>query len=173
MAGVHLEGPRTGVQSTHPLAILDSNLALIGAVNAWNPRYQRNVTECFEFGDVSAYYDAAEGSGETFEVVPGNTTGQTLDCSRYDTFSKQAERAFGPEGLFDSGGQLTKDKNALTLYESWKNLPTVSGPAPDYKNCFLGVWPTQNGRTLSAVGERTVNVSAAFAWTKRRRRNVS
>lgn len=164
----YVEGPRTAAQNSHPLAILDGTTnELIGAVNAWNPRYARQVTELFEFGDVTQTYGTAEGSGEPFEVVPGNVTGQTIEASRWDLFTLQAEKAWGKS--FDLGGQLTKQKDAISLVDSWKNLSQKGGSAPGYRNIFSGVWATTIGRTLQATADRAVNVTASFAFTKRRR----
>lgn len=157
--------PNTRAQLSHAMVIrtTGANAKVIGAINEWNPRINRTLTDLYEFGEVSGINAGqATGPGQPFEIAPGNVSGMQIDVRRWDLYTEQMESAFGtPGAAMEMLGQL----DAVAVREAWasNNLPT------NYYRAYAGCWFQDVGRTLDAKGDRTVNVSATIRFTKRTR----
>ena len=141
--------PNTTVRTSHAVTIR-TNGTTIGQIQTWNPTQSRPATPTYELN--------AATTGTVYENVPGNITGLTINVTRYDLYNSKMEQAWGSGFNIQ---MLTDQVNPLTITEKWSN--------PDGStniNVYYGCWFTTLGRTLSAVGDRIVNVNAALAYTK-------
>jgi len=159
--------PNTVAQLSHAMTIR-VNGQTVGAINEWNPRMNQTVTELYEFGVVTpgggpagttAQYSKL--SGEPFEKVPGNVSGMQIDVRRYDIYTLQMELAFGTPDLH----MLSNQRNAFNVIESWLSANNIR----NYFNHYQGCWFSDLGRTISATGDRTINVNATLQYTRRDR----
>jgi hypothetical protein len=159
--------PNTVAQLSHAVTIRANGITL-GAINEWNPRQTRTVTELFEFGVVTpggaqagTTQQYSKLSGEPFEKVPGNVSGMQVDVRRYDIYTVQMEQVFGTPDLHLLSNQL----NAFNVVETWQTPNNIN----NYFNHYQGCWFSDLGRTLSATGDRTINVNATLQFTRRDR----
>jgi hypothetical protein len=140
--------------------VIRVNGVVIGAINEWNPRINRTITEVYEFGQVNVQF--VTGNGEPFEKVPGNVSGMQVDVRRYDIYTEQMEQAFAV------GVDLTMLSNqnvAFDVRETWTTPNNVN----NYHNEYRGCWFSDIGRTISTTGDRIVNVNATLQYTRRER----
>jgi hypothetical protein len=137
--------------------VIRANAQTIGALNEWNPRINRTLTDLYEFGPVTGQY--AQNPGEPFEVVPGNVSGMQIDARRWDLFNEQAETAFGTPDIT----MLSNQFDPIGLREVW-NSP---GSLNNYIRLYGGCWFQDTGRTLDAKGDRTINVGSTIRYTRR------
>ena len=165
--------PVTQVRTSHALSI-KANGQIVGLINNWNPAQGRTLTPIYEV--------AADDSGNPKEYMPGNANGLTINVSRYDLYLLRMEQAFGTADLT----MLTRQSQPFDLFEVWAipnlgvlvnqqiaqarfgNRALVLSPFTDkehyiYQNC----WFTSLGRTLTADGNRIVNVNATLVYTKK------
>ena len=154
--------PLTSAQTTHALIIRASG-QVIGAINEFNDNMSRNVTELFEFGNVTGPY-STEGphagvSGNPFEKVPGNLTNMTISVQRYEIYLKPFETVFGTTDLT----MLTMQLVAIDLEEAWVT-PDAAG---DYRNVYRGCWFADRGRNKSATSDRIVNTNVTIHYTSK------
>jgi hypothetical protein len=149
--------PNTVASLSHAVTIRANN-TVIGAINEWNPRQNRTVTELYELGDgTTAGFEP--GNGVPFEKVPGNVSGMEIEVRRYDIYTLRMESAF--TGVVDMT-MLSDQLNPIEVREQWK-LPDNTV----YFNLYRGCWFSNLGRTISATGDRTVNVNATLQYTRR------
>ncbi|APU88887.1 hypothetical protein Rctr197k_067 [Virus Rctr197k] len=157
--------PNTTSQLSHAVTIRVNGVT-VGAINEWNPRMNQTVTELYELGVVTpgggpagttAQYSKL--SGEPFEKVPGNVSGMQVDVRRYDIYTLQMEQAFGTPNLH----MLSNQRNAFNIVESWLS----PNNAKNYFNHYQGCWFSDLGRTISATGDRIINVNATLQYTRR------
>jgi hypothetical protein len=153
--------------------IIKVNGQAVGAINEWNPRMNRTVTEMFEFGAVTQGGAPNNGtdmyateSGLPFEKAPGNVSGMQVDVRRYDVYTIQMEQAMGTGELHTLANQL----NPFEVQERWAfpATATAAGGQP-YYNWYRGCWFSDLGRTISATGDRIINVNATIQYTRRTR----
>ena len=144
--------PNTTVRTSHAIAIRCEGLT-IGCIVTWNPAQTRTVTPTYELNPVT--------SGEIYENVPGNIAGTTITVNRYDLFNKKMEQAWGIG--FDIT-MLSDQTQPLSIQEKWTN-PDGSTELWVYSGC----WFTSLGRTISATGDRIINVSANLMYQKKRK----
>lgn len=154
--------PNTVTQLSHAMAIKAAGRT-IGAINEWNPKINRTITELQEFGVVLTTY--AERPGEPFEKVPGNVSGMQIEVRRYDIYTEQMEIAFGTPDITMLSAQTT----AFDVQELWTR-PSNTGR---YFILYLGCWFSNIGRTITSTGDRVVNVNATLDYTHRRRESAS
>lgn len=159
--------PNTVAQLTHAVTIRAAN-TLIGAINEWNPRMTQTVTELYELGvatpgggENGTTVQYSQLSGEPFEKVPGNVSGMQIDVRRYDIYTQPMETVYGTPDLSMLGNQ----RNAFNVVEQWLQPSNTNNFVNHYKGC----WFSDLGRTISATGDRTVNVSATLQFTRKDR----
>ena len=151
--------PNTAAALSHALTI-KKNGKTIGAVNEWQPRQQQQLTDLYEFGNVTRVVSR----GAPFEVAPGNISGQQITARRYDLYSDQFEDVFGTTAL--AGMDMLGDQvDPLTLREVWTAPAGVQG----WSWAYFGCWFESVGRNLSTTGDRTVNVDATIRYTYKKR----
>lgn len=148
--------PNTLAQLSHAFALRVAGLT-IGALNEWNPRINRTLTDLYEFGPVTGPY--AQNPGEPFEVVPGNVSGMQVDVRRWDLFSDQFETAFQTPDLT----MLSNQFDPISGREVW----TTPGGLNDYVRIYGGCWWQDIGQTIDAKGDRTINVGGTLRFTRR------
>ena len=144
--------PNTTVRTSHAIAIRTSGVT-IGQIQTWNPSQTRTVTPTYELNPAT--------SGEIFENVPGNIAGTTINVSRFDLFNKKMEQAWG---VGFNITMLTDQTDPLSIQEKWTN-PDSSTELLVYSGC----WFSSLGRTISATGDRIINVSATLMYQKKRK----
>lgn len=144
--------PNTTTRTSHAIAIRCDGIS-VGMIQGWNPSQTRGVVSTYELNPVT--------SGEIYENVPGNIAGTTVNVTRYDLFNKKMEQAWGIG--FDIT-MLTDQTQPLSIQEKWTN-PDGSTELWVYSGC----WFTSLGRTISATGDRIINVSAALMYQKKRK----
>lgn len=134
----------------------------VGAITGWNVRISRDATECFEFGSLTTGGgdDIPADAGEAFEIVPGNSRGNTISIRRYDLYTKRFENAFKTNSL----EMLTKQDKSIRLIEFNKS-PDGS---LDMTMVYYGCWFTSLGRQHAADGNRIVLADAEVKFTRRR-----
>ena len=150
--------PVTSAQLSHALAI-DVGGVIVGAINEWNPRQTRTITELYEFGQITAEFQQA--AGDPFEKVPGNISGMQISVRRYDIYIQQMETAFRTPDLT----MLSRQDESFQCREIWDSPDSAS----NFTNIYVGCWFSDLGRTLSSTGDRLVNVSATLDYTSKRR----
>lgn len=144
--------PQTNLISTsHGISIMFGG-DTIGMIQTWNPGQTRGVA--------SAYELRADTSGEVVEQVPGNLGGLTIGITRYDLFKKKMEQIWGFKMIM-----LTDQKNAIDIKEKLLSKTDVGTTTEIfmYEKC----WFTNLGRTISATGDRIINVNATLAYTRK------
>lgn len=141
--------PNTTVRTSHAVSIRVGGIT-IGQIQTWNPTQSRPVTPTYELNSIT--------SGEVYENVPGNMTGLTINVSRYDLYNKRMEQAWGSNFNLR---MLSDQQNPLAIIEKWVNPNNTT-----HINVYQGCWFTSLGRTLSATGDRIVNVNAALVYTR-------
>lgn len=151
--------PNTVAQLSHAVTMRVNGIT-IGAINEWNPRMNKTVTELYEFGPGTTGPYASD-HGEPFEKVPGNVSGMQVEVRRYDIYTQQMEQAFGTPDIT----MLSSQKTAFEVREAWNVIAGVQS----YANVYRGCWFSDLGRTLTATGDRTVNVSATLQYTHKDR----
>lgn len=158
--------PNTISQLSHAMVIrtTGSTGSTVGALNEWNPRINRTLTDLYEFGPVTGKY--ASNPGEPFEVVPGNVSGMQIDVRRWDLYNEQVETIF--TGASQDITMLSNQFDAFGLREVW-NSP---GALNNFVRIYAGVWWQDVGRTIDAKGDRTVNAGGTLRFTRRDKVNV-
>lgn len=141
--------PNTTVRTSHAVSIRVAGIT-IGQIQTWNPTQSRPATPTYELNSIT--------SGEVYENVPGNMSGLTVNVTRYDLFNKRMEQAWGPKF---SIVMLSDQRNPFSVVEKWINPDGVV-----FTNIYQGCWFTSLGRTLSATGDRIVNVNASLVYTR-------
>lgn len=173
MAGA-ITPPNTVSQLSHAITIT-VNGTTIGAINEWNPKQTRTITELYELADGSTG-GFGPGVGVPFEKVPGNVSGMQIDVRRYDLYTLQMEQAFtalagaGTTGRFggDNGGSavdmnlLSDQLSSFEVREMWKKPDNTA-----YVYRYQGCWFSDLGRTISATSDRIINVNATLQFTRR------
>lgn len=154
--------PNTVSQLSHGMTIQvtgASGSVTVGAINEWNPRASRAVTELYAFGTVDGGYSAL--SAEPFENAPGNISGQQLDVRRWDQYGSQMEVAFGTTDVT----MLTAQLDAFTVQEVWRS----PGETNNFSRLYRGCWWMEVSRAVDAKGDRTINVGGTIRYTRRER----
>ena len=151
--------PNTRAQLSHGMVIRSEGevASTIGAINEWNPRINRTITDLYEFGTVTGPFN--ELGGEPFEAVPGNVSGMQIDMRRWDQYSLQLENAFPTPDITMLSAQL----DAFAVREIWRTPQQLN----DYAREFLGCWFQDTGRTIDAKGDRTINAGGTIRYTRR------
>lgn len=156
--------PTTKAQLSHAMVLRINGLTL-GALNEWNPRINRTLTDLYEFGPVTGPF--AANPGEPFEVVPGNISGMQIDIRRWDLYEQQLETAFGPSNIYSSAYQgvtmLSNQFAAFGCREVW----TTPANSNNYVRVYGGCWWQDIGVTLDAKGDRTINAGGTIRYTRR------
>jgi len=147
-----MTAPNTTVRTSHAVAIRSGGVT-IGQIQTFNPSQTRTVTSTYELNPAT--------SGEIYENVPGNIAGTTINVTRFDLFNKKMEQAWGVG--FDIT-MLSDQNNPLSIQEKWTN-PDSSTELWVYSGC----WFSSLGRTISATGDRIINVSATLTYQKKRK----
>jgi hypothetical protein len=137
--------------------VIRVNGQTLGALNEWNPRINKTMTDLYEFGPVTGPY--AHAPGEPFEVVPGNVSGMQIDIRRWDLYNGQLETAF----LTPDVTMLSNQLSAFGLREVW----TTPGNLNNFVRLYAGVWWQDIGRTIDAKGDRTINAGGTLRYTRR------
>lgn len=153
-----LNPPNTLAQLSHGMVIRTEGTT-VGAVNEWNPRINRTLTDLYEFGPVDTRY--SQISGEPFEVVPGNVSGMQIDVRRWDLFASQIETAFETPDIT----MLSNQFDAFSVREAWTSPSNLNNFIRNYKGC----WFQDVGRTMDAKGDRTINAGGTIRYTRRDR----
>ena len=158
--------PNTIAQLSHAMVIRASGPggnATIGAINQWNPRINRQITELYEFGQVTQapFGQYAQNPGEPFELVPGNISGMEIQINRYDLYVDQFEFAF----LTDDLTMLSNQFDSFTVREIWTAPQAIN----NYARLYQGCWFSDTGRTIDTKGDRTINVTATIKYNRRDR----
>lgn len=148
--------PNTTVQLSHAMAIRAAGQT-IGAINSWAPKQTRSISELYEFGQGVSSAQFGLGNGEPFAKVPNNVSGMTIDVNRYDLYPRRMETAFGTADL----SMLSSQNSELELREGWVSPNNEN----NYSKVYSGCWFSSIGRTITATGERIVNVSATIEYT--------
>lgn len=156
-----LNPPDTQVVLTHAL-LIKARSAVIGAVNEWNPRGNRDITDLFAFGGLDG--QALDSSGTPSALAPGNLRGQSIEVRRYDIYSSLMEEALGTSNL----DMLTDQTVGLELSEHW--LPPAK---PRFVWTYYDCWFESIGRNLSATGDRVSNVSATIRYRYKRKTDLA
>lgn len=156
--------PNTVSQLSHAMAIRLPGRT-VGAINEWNPRINRTITDLYEFGQVTGPY--AQNPGEPFEAVPGNVSGMQIDCRRWDQYTDQLELEVPGNGVDLT--MLSNQFDAFYIREVW----TSPGRTNDYAESYGGCWWQDQGRTLDAKGDRTINAGGTIRYTRRDRTAVT
>jgi len=135
--------------------------SIVGAINEWNPKSNRTITDLYAFGNVtgSANHGTPNHSGEPFEIVPGNVSGMQIDARRWDLYQDRFESVFGTSDT----GMLSDHLDAFNCKERWTAPITGQG----YIREYLGCWFQDTGRGYDAKGDRTVNASGTIRFTRR------
>lgn len=152
--------PNTVAQLSHAITIR-INGQTIGAINEWNPRQNRTITELYEFGGNVSNGDFGSGNGEPFEKVPGNISGMQIEVRRYDIYTRQMEQILGNADLT----MLSNQNTAFDCREAWSSPNNIN----NYENHYRGCWFSDLGRTISSTGDRIVNVNATIQYTRKDR----
>ena len=162
--------PATLARTSHSLTIKVGGV-IVGLINAWGGAQSRTITPIYEVGEVD--------SGNPVENMPGNVAGLTLAVSRYDIYKTRMEEAFGTPDLV----MLTRQNQPFDVMEVWSfplgryhlypygapeaGTPrTISSQTVErfvYQKC----WFSNLGRTISATGDRIINVTATLVYTKK------
>jgi hypothetical protein len=171
-----LQPPKTVTQLSHAMTI-KVNTVVVGTINEWTPRMTRAIAELYEFGAATSGSGPAairqyqKGPGEPYEKVPNNVSGMTISVRRYDIYRTQMELAFptGVGGVASQGlTRLANQFDPFDVTEAWV-VPGGIPQAVDYQINYLGCWFSEIGRTLSATGDRIVNVNATLEYTSKER----
>lgn len=154
--------PNTQAQLSHAITIRVNGI-IIGAINSWNPRIDRTITELYELNGGSPFSgaDGNMGNGEPFEKVPGNVSGMTIEVQRYDLYTLQMEQAFGTPDL----SMLSTQVSSFIVRETWVKPNNANNYFYEYRGC----WFSNIGRTIQSTGDRIVNVNATLHYTRRER----
>lgn len=154
--------PNTKAQLSHAV-VIKINRQTIGAINEWNPKQSKTITELYELGNGAAGTngDFGLGNGEPFEKVPGNVSGMQIEVRRYDIYTKQMELVLGTTDLT----MLSNQDDPFECREGWAAPSNVN----NYYVMYLGCWFSDLGRTISSTGDRTVNVNATIHYTRKER----
>jgi hypothetical protein len=139
--------------------VIRSNGLTTGALNEWNPRINRTLTDLYEFGPVTGPF--AHNPGEPFEVVPGNVSGMQIDVRRWDLYTDQIETIF--TGVAQDITMLSNQFDSFGLREVW----TTPGALNNFVRIYSGVWWQDTSRTIDAKGDRTVNAGGTLRYTRR------
>jgi hypothetical protein len=145
---------------------IHANGTMIGAVSEWSPEHSLDIAAVYEFGQVTGPY--GHEFGAPYEKVPQNISGQTISISRYDIYTAQMESVFGTvdlQMLSSDPGMANGGTGHLDLRETWH----TPGGTNNYSILYQGCWFSRIGRTMSASGDRIINVGATVEWTQRRR----
>lgn len=156
-----VQPPNTTTKLDHSLTIRSQTGQTIGAINGWNPRQTRTITELYEFGQVTPGTGGVQpgGAGEPYEKVPGNISGMEIAVQRYDIYRSQMEVAFGTDDL----AMLSRQTDPFSVRERWVS----PDGANDYSSIYDGCWFSDLGRTHDSKGDRIVNVSATLQYTRK------
>jgi hypothetical protein len=137
--------------------VIRVNGLTLGALNEWNPRINRTLTDLYEFGPTTGTF--AQNPGEPFEVVPGNVSGMQIDVRRWDLYPEQIETVFGTPDIT----MLSNQFSHFGMREVW-NTP---GGLNNYVRVYAGCWWQDIGRTIDAKGDRTINAGGTIRYTRR------
>lgn len=154
--------PTTGVQLSHAMVIRLTSAAAstVGAINEWNPKINRTLTDIYEFGQISGKF--AHGSpGEPFEVAPGNVSGMSIDMRRWDLYQSQIETSMTTTDVT----MLSNQFDDFQVREVWGSPNRTN----DFYRNYLGCWWQDTGRNIDAKGDRTINVGGTIRYTRRDR----
>lgn len=141
--------PQTLVRTSHSLTIIAGGTG-IGLINGWNPTISRTITPIYELN--------TRTSGDPFEKLPGNVTGQTIAVQRYDLYTSRMEVAFGTPDIM----MLSLQDTAFEVRERWQ-FPDGTIEGIIYQGC----WFSNIGKNYRSDGDRIVNVNATLEYTKR------
>lgn len=145
--------PETTIRTSHAVSIKADGVT-VGQIQTWAPTQSRTVTPTYQLGaDIRDYR-----SGDVYENVPGNVTNLTIRVDRFDLYQSRMEQVWGIAANIQMLGQQTA---SLEIDEMWRH--------PDQtieRYVYSGCWFTSLGRTLSAVGDRIVNVNATLQYVK-------
>lgn len=151
-----LTPPVTKVQTSHALTIR-RNGAVIGAINGWNPTQSRDAQFVYEFqGGPGESTGGQGGNGAPFDLVPQNQSGQQVQITRYDLYTRRMKTAFGTADLT----MLCNQNEPFDVEEVWKSPDGQN----NYRRVYKGCWFTQMGQTFSADQNRTVMTSATLMY---------
>lgn len=148
--------PNTEVQLSHAM-VIRTNGVTIGALNEWNPKINRTLTDLYEFGQVTGPH--ADGAGEPFAVAPGNISGMSVDVRRWDLYEGQLETAFDTPDTTMLSNQIDE----FGMREIWQVPAGYQG----YYRLYAGCWWQDMGRTIDAKGDRTINAGGTIRYTRR------
>lgn len=149
--------PVTKAVSSHGL-VVRANGQPIGGIHQWAPRMARGATHVYEFGQAT---DANAGSGEPFDVVPGNVTGLEITIGRYDIYKARFERVFGSQDLV----MLTNQTIPIDFVEVQFSPDGTLNETFNY----IGAWFTNLGKTFATTDNRLVMVNGSAAFQLKRR----
>lgn len=148
--------PQSSAASSHGLVLYYEN-NIIGGVNSFTPNQNRQVTELYEFGNVSGVAPVGRAAGMPFDLAPGNISGNTIEFRRWDLFNSPFERAAPGLAIGDLGRQTAPA-------QSMRLIIHAPNPRDSIVRTYHNLWQTNRSRTLEAGGDRTVNVGGTFAY---------
>jgi hypothetical protein len=130
--------PTTEIRTSHTLSIRVGG-KVIGQIQSWAPTQSRNFTPYYEVNAVT--------NGGISEHLPGNSTGLSVQITRYDLYREQMEQVWGNN--FDIS-MLTDQTNPLQVQEKWydpnvKNLDTFTDQN-DFSGQVKKGWSTLKGQ---------------------------
>lgn len=158
-----LKSPDTTTITDNGLLIMVSPGIVVGAITQFTVNEGRAATEVFAFGDsvVGGGDDLPSDPSEPYEIVPGNTTGNTIQVVRQDIYTDRFETAFGTANPLV---MLTKQDRSIRLIEVMRS---PNGDL-DVTTVYYGCWFTRKGRSFNAAGNRIVTVNAEVRFARKR-----
>lgn len=143
-----------------------ANGVTIGAISELKEEASQGLKALYGLGtfDQPGRYSAR--SGEPYEIVPNNVEPIKLDISRYDLVTTKLEQAF------NTGFDLTVLSNQTSGIEVVQIERRTDGTVEGF--AWRGCWFASVGRTISAEGERVIQVNATLnATTKQAINNIN
>jgi len=136
---------------TQHIVSIRVNGQTVGYIQQWNASQRKDLTRVYEIN--------AATSGRAVEIVPGNTTEDTITVNRYDIYKKLMWKAFGFAATIV---HLSDHLRAFDVKEIWK---TPQGET--YGTLYTGCWFSDTGRDIGATGERVMMARGTLSVTDR------
>lgn len=131
-----------------------ANGVTIGAISELKENHQQGLKALYGLGTFEQPGRYGSRSGEPYEIVPNNVEPVTLQLQRYDLVATKLEQAFNV--AFD----LTVLSNQTSGIEVVQIERRTDGTTEGF--VWRGCWFDSIGRTISAEGERVIQVDATL-----------
>ena len=153
ISGVLHNPPQTITATSHGIQIVAKGV-VVGEIIKWTPATQTR-------GGTWVYELNYETSGVPVDFVPGNTTGYTINLTRYDLWSSKYEEVFGDASIEQALGQ----QYAPFDVRQYLKRPDGTKELWVYRSC----WMTSVGRDYGVDGDRIIKVQAVLSYVKKER----